>query len=97
MGKRAMLDTQAIRQAKSAHHPFSFFQAQALAEENLNQIRADFPAIGKPGVFPVDALQYGPGFALLLSDIGRGTCAATRTAQAFREREAAHSFLLQGQ
>jgi hypothetical protein len=91
-----MLDIQAIRQAKSAHYPFSFFQAQALAEENLNQIRADFP-IGKPGVFPVDALQYGPDFALLLSDIGKGTNAATRTAQAFREREAAHSFLLQGQ
>jgi hypothetical protein len=33
------------------------------------QIREDFPAIEKPGVFPPDALQYGPGFASLLSEI----------------------------
>ena len=64
-----MLDILAIRQAKAAHQPFSFFQAQVLAEENLNQIQTDFPAIAKPGVFPVDALQYGPGFASLLSDM----------------------------
>ncbi len=64
-----MLDILAIRQAKAAHQPFSFFQAQVLAEENLNQIQADFSAIAKPGVFPVDALQYGPGFASLLSDM----------------------------
>ena len=64
-----MLDILAIRQAKAAHQPFSFFQAQVLAEENLNQIQADFPAIAKPGVFPVDALPYGPGFASLLSDM----------------------------
>ena len=64
-----MLDILAIRQAKAAHKPFSFFHAQVLAEENLNQIQADFPAIAKPGVFPVDALQYGPGFASLLSDM----------------------------
>ena len=64
-----MLDILAIRQAKAAHQPFSFFQAQVLAEENLNQIQADFPAIAKPGVFPVDALQYGPGFASLFSEM----------------------------
>ena len=64
-----MLDILAIRQAKAAHQPFSFFQAQVLAEENLNHIQADFPAIAKPGVFPVDALQYWPGFASLLSDM----------------------------
>jgi SM-20-related protein len=64
-----LLDIQAIRQAKAAHQPFSFLQAQVLAEDDLNQIRADFPTIEKPGVFPADALQYGPGFASLLSDI----------------------------
>ncbi len=62
-----MLDIQAIKEAKAAHQPFSFFQTQVLAEDTLNHIRADFPAIEKPGVFPVDALQYGPGFASLLS------------------------------
>ncbi len=64
-----MLDIQAIKEAKAAYAPFSFFQAQVLAEDDLNQIRADFPAIEKPGVYPVDALQYGPGFASLLSEI----------------------------
>ncbi len=64
-----MLDIQAIRQAKAAHAPFSFFQAQVLQEDDLNQIRADFPAIEKPGVYPVDTLQFGPGFASLLSEI----------------------------
>ena len=64
-----MLDIQAIRRAKAAHQPFSFFQAQVLAEDDLNQIRADFPTVEKPGVFPVDSLQYGPGFASLLGDI----------------------------
>jgi len=68
-GDGAMLDIQAIKEAKAAHQPFPFFQAQVLAEDDLNQIRADFPAIEKPGVFPVDALQYGPGFASLLSEI----------------------------
>jgi len=64
-----MLDIQAIKEAKAAHQPFAFFQAQVLAEDDLDQIRADFPAIEKPGVFPVDALQYGPGFASLLNEM----------------------------
>jgi hypothetical protein len=64
-----MLNIEAIREAKAAHEPFSFFQAQVLAEDDLNQIRSDFPSIEKPGVFPLDALQYGPGFASLLEAI----------------------------
>ena len=64
-----MLDIEAIRQAQAEHAPFSFFQARVLGEDDLDQIRADFPAIEKPGVFPADALQYGPGFAALLSEM----------------------------
>ncbi|MFZ1110500.1 MAG: 2OG-Fe(II) oxygenase [Rhodomicrobium sp.] len=64
-----MLNIEAIREAKAAHEPFSFFQAQVLAEDDLNQIREDFPSIEKPGVFPLDALHYGPGFASLLEAI----------------------------
>jgi SM-20-related protein len=64
-----MLNIEAIREATAAHEPFAFFQAQVLAADDLNQIRADFPAIEKPGVYPLDALQYGPGFASLLEDI----------------------------
>ena len=64
-----MLNIEAIREANAAHEPFSFFQAQVLAEDDLNQIREDFPSIEKPGVFPLDALRYGPGFASLLEAI----------------------------
>jgi SM-20-related protein len=64
-----MLNIEAIREAKAAHEPFSFFQTQVLSEDDLNQVRADFPAIGKPGVFPLDAIQFGPGFASLIEDI----------------------------
>ncbi len=64
-----MLNIEAIRQAEAAHEPFSFIQAQVLSEDDLNQARADFPAIEKPGVFPLGALQYGPGFASLIDDI----------------------------
>ncbi len=66
-----MLNIEAIKEAEAAHEPFSFFQAQVLSEDDLIQIRADFPSIEKPGVFPVDALQYGPGFASLLTTSSR--------------------------
>jgi SM-20-related protein len=64
-----MLNIEAIEAAKVAHEPFSYFQTRVLSEPNLNQIRADFPAIEKPGIFPVEALQFGPGFASLLRDL----------------------------
>jgi hypothetical protein len=64
-----MLNIEAIKEAKAAHEPFSFFQTQVLSEDGLNQIRADFPSIEKPGIFPVNALQYGPGFASLIDDL----------------------------
>jgi len=64
-----MLNIEAIREAEAAREPFPHFQTQVLSEGALNEIRADFPLIEKPGVFPVDALQYGPGFASLLDDM----------------------------
>jgi SM-20-related protein len=64
-----MLNIEAIKEAKAAHEPFSFFQTQVLSADHLNQVRADFPAIEKPGVFPLDAVQFGPGFASLIEDI----------------------------
>ncbi len=63
-----MLNIEAIKGANAAQEPFPFFQAQVLSEDGLNQIRTDFPSIEKPGIFPVDALQYGPGFASLIEE-----------------------------
>jgi hypothetical protein len=65
----SMLNLRAIEAAEAAHDPFSFFQTRVLSEPDLNQVRADFPAIEKPGVFPVEALHFGPGFASLLRDV----------------------------
>lgn len=64
-----MLDLAAIQSAEAAREPFPFFTAQVLAPHDLKSIRADFPAIEKPGVFPLDALQYGSAFASLIDEI----------------------------
>ncbi len=63
-----MLKIDAIEAAEAAHEPFSFFKAHVLEEGDLDSIGKDFPAIEKPGIFPVDALQYGPSFANLIED-----------------------------
>ena len=79
-----MLDIQAIKEAKAAREPFSFFQAQVLAEDDLNQIRADFPAIEKPGVFPVGraAIRAGLRLALERHPVARARRSRRRKARA---------------
>jgi SM-20-related protein len=64
-----MLNIAAIEAAEAAHEPFSFFRTSVLDPHDLEQVREDFPLIQKPGIFPVDTLQFGPGFAALLNDI----------------------------
>ncbi|HZV20359.1 MAG TPA: 2OG-Fe(II) oxygenase [Hyphomicrobiales bacterium] len=64
-----MLNIQAIKTAEAAHSPFPFFKAQVLGQDELAEIRADFPIIEKPGLFPVETLSFGPRFVSLLSDI----------------------------
>ncbi len=64
-----MLKVDAIASANAASKPFSYFLAQVLDPGELDAIRSDFPNIGKPGIFPLDALQYGPAFAALINDL----------------------------
>jgi SM-20-related protein len=64
-----MLKIDAIEAADAAHKPFSYFQAQVLGETDLESIRADFPVIEKPGIFPVGDLQFGPSFASLIEEM----------------------------
>lgn len=65
-----MINLDTIAQAKVTREPFSFFAAgQVLADEDLEAIRADFPKIDKPGIFPLSALDYGPAFAKLVDEI----------------------------
>ena len=40
-----------------------------LPQADLEAIRRDFPAIEKPGIFPLSALEFGPAFKKLIDDI----------------------------
>jgi hypothetical protein len=64
-----MLNIGAIAAAEAAREPFSYFKAQVLNESDLNSIRADFPAIVKPGIFPVAKLGFGPAFSALIEEM----------------------------
>lgn len=65
-----MIKFDTIAQATVTQEPFSFFAAdQVLADEDLDAIRADFPKIEKPGIFPLSALEYGPAFSKLVDEI----------------------------
>lgn len=65
-----MIDIEAIDKAPVATEPFKFFAAaQVLQGHDLDAIRRDFPRIEKPGVYPLEALDYGPAFAKLIDDI----------------------------
>ena len=65
-----MIDLEAIGNAEVAREPFSFFTVdRVLSDEDLKAVRADFPKIDKPGLFPLSALEYGPAFARMIGDI----------------------------
>jgi SM-20-related protein len=56
--------------ATVAQEPFQFFAAQRVLDKaDLEAIRADFPKIDKPGLFPLSALSYGPAFQKLIDEI----------------------------
>jgi hypothetical protein len=65
-----LLNLQALAPAPVAREPFPYMTAaNVLNEDDLRRIAADFPAIDKPGVFPLSSLSYGPAFASLIEDI----------------------------
>ena len=65
-----MINFTAIAGAEVAREPFQFFAApDVLNEADLAAVRADFPDIRKPGIFPLSVLAYGPAFAQLVEDI----------------------------
>jgi len=70
LGKPVMIDIAAIDKASVSVEPFRFFAAlHVISSNDLAAIRGDFPAIDKPGVYPLEALSYGPAFARLIEDI----------------------------
>jgi hypothetical protein len=65
-----MLDMAKLEAAPVAKAPFSYFVAEdALEGGALESITRDFPDIRSPGVFPLSALNYGPGFKALVDEI----------------------------
>ena len=65
-----MIDFGAIARTEATHDPFRFFATPGvLSAEDLAAVRADFPDIRKPGIFPLSELTYGPAFARLIEDI----------------------------
>ena len=66
----ALINIDAIAKAEVTREPFQFFTAPGLLDAAaLAAVRADFPEIRKPGVFPLSKLSYGPAFARLIEDI----------------------------
>ncbi len=65
-----VIDLATISKAAVTREPFEFFTvSDVLGEDRLNAIRADFPRIDKPGLFPISALEYGRAFAQLIEDV----------------------------
>ena len=64
-----MLKVDAIASAKAAREPFCFLVTQVLDQGDLEKIRADFPAIEKPGIFPLEDLKYGAAFEAVIKEM----------------------------
>jgi len=65
-----VIDFESIRKADVARDPFEFLIINSvLSDGDLKTVRADFPKIDQPGIFPLSELSYGPGFARLIEEI----------------------------
>lgn len=66
----AVFNYNAISDTPVTHEPFEFFVTEGvLSAVDLAAIRADFPDIHKPGIYPLSELSYGPAFANLIEEI----------------------------
>lgn len=66
----SLLDLPSLQRATVFHEPFSFlFAPNLLSQAALAAIRADFPPIDRPGLFPLSTLSYGANFALLVHEL----------------------------
>jgi SM-20-related protein len=63
-----MLDLERLRAAPLVSEPFEFVIVEEfLRRDVLASLTADFPQIRGHGSYPVEALEYGPGFARLVA------------------------------
>lgn len=65
-----VIDLEAIAESEVTHEPFRFVAATDVpSAADPAAVRADFPDIGAPGIFPLPQLGYGPAFSRLIEDI----------------------------
>lgn len=65
-----MINLDEIAKAPTAREPFEYFTASGvLGDVDLAAVADDFPKIGRPGIFPLSELEYGPAFARLIEDV----------------------------
>ena len=65
-----MLNLSVIKSAPLVKEPFEFFAvSDVIGEEDLAVIQNDFPAIAKPGIYPLASLRYGKNFARLIEEV----------------------------
>jgi SM-20-related protein len=66
----ALLDLGAFDRATLTREPFWFTVVRDFVPSaNAEAIRADFPKIAHPGLFPVEATSYGPSFGALIQEL----------------------------
>jgi SM-20-related protein len=67
-----MLNLAALEQASVYLDPFPFLAVpNFIQEHSLEAIEKDYPAVTKPGSFPLETLRFGPGFASFMDELRR--------------------------
>jgi SM-20-related protein len=67
-----MLNLSALEQAPVQVNPFPFLVVPNFVnEDGLDEIERDYPAISKPGSFPLETLRFGPGFSKFMKQLGQ--------------------------
>jgi SM-20-related protein len=65
-----MLNLSALEQSAVQQKPFPFVVVpNFVQDEGFEEIEKDYPAIGKPGSFPLETLRYGPGFSRFMKEL----------------------------
>jgi SM-20-related protein len=65
-----MLNLAALEQASVQNSPFPFVVVpNFISESGLQEIEKDYPAIAKPGSFPLETLRFGPGFSKFMKEL----------------------------
>ena len=66
----SMLNLPALEQAKVHDKPFPFVVVpNFISDQYLEEIERDYPAITKPGSFPLETLRSGPRFSNFMHDL----------------------------